>query len=256
MFNEHVELDCTSSGHYCIDISGNNSAEVEAEDLEVLLLQDAETKKERLKKLVKLHKQFGHASEESLTKLIRNSGVKNVTIFKALKEVVDNCETCMKYKKPPPRPVVGLPLADDFNQTVAMDLHELSGNLYYFHMIDEFSRFSAACIIKSKQASVIVLCFIKYWIAVHGAPKMVLSDNGKEFENEEFRDMCENFNIEVRTTAAFSPWSNGTVERHNQTLTNILKKVKADRNCDWETALSWALFAKNSLSNVSGYSPY
>lgn len=98
--------------------------------------------------------------------------------------------------------------------------------------------------------------FIHCWISVHGPPCRLFSDNGGEFNNDEMKDMAEKFNIEVKTTAAYSPWSNGLLERHNQTLTEILLKVKRDNNCDWKTALDWALMAKNSLHNVHGYSPY
>jgi hypothetical protein len=68
--------------------------------------------------------------------------------------------------------------------------------------------------------------------------------------------MAENFNIEVKTTAIYSPWSNELPERHNDTLTDILQKVKEDIKCDWETALHWALMAKGYLHNVHGFSPY
>lgn len=68
--------------------------------------------------------------------------------------------------------------------------------------------------------------------------------------------MAENFNIETRTTAGYSPWSNGLLERHNQTLTEIIQKVKRENGCDWHTALDWALMAKNSMLNVHGYSPH
>ena len=40
------------------------------------------------------------------------------------------------------------------------------------------------------------------------------------------------------------------------TLTEIIKKVKEDMKCDYETVLSWALMSKNMLSNVHGYSSY
>ena len=33
-------------------------------------------------------------------------------------------------------------------------------------------------------------------------------------------------------------------------------KIKKAENLDWETALSWALFAKNALHSVHGFSPY
>ena len=68
--------------------------------------------------------------------------------------------------------------------------------------------------------------------------------------------MAHNFNIEIKTTPAYSPWSNGILERHNKTLTEIMIKIKNDTECDWECALSWALMAKNSMCNSDGFSPY
>jgi hypothetical protein len=93
--------------------------------------------------------------------------------------------------------------------------------------------FSAGAIMHSKQASVFVKKFLCTWIAVHRAPKKILSDNSGEFNNQEVLDMAENFNIEVKTT----PWRNGTLERHNMTLTEILLKVKEENCCAWDTAL-------------------
>ena len=84
----------------------------------------------------------------------------------------------------------------------------------------------------------------------------MFSDNGGEFFSREFIDFCENFNIKVSTTPAELPWSNGICERHNAILTDIILKVKEDINCSWETALAWALNAKNSFINVSGFSPH
>ena len=58
------------------------------------------------------------------------------------------------------------------------------------------------------------------------------------------------------TTAAESPWSNGLVERHNATLGESLHKVMADNpGCNVKTALAWSVSAKNSLTNVHGFSP-
>ena len=39
-----------------------------------------------------------------------------------------------------------------------------------------------------------------------GAPGKILVDNGGEFANKEYKDMCENFNLMVCHTAAESPW--------------------------------------------------
>ena len=39
-------------------------------------------------------------------------------------------------------------------------------------------------------------------------------------------------------------------------MTDIILKIRDDINCQWETALAWALNAKNSFINVSGFSPH
>ena len=97
-----------------------------------------------------------------------------------------------------PRPAVGLPRAYDFNDTVAMDLHQLGPNLWYLHLIDEFSRFSNAAIIKSKSSNVVIKVFLKYWISLFGTPNTLFSKNGGEFVSKDFIDFCENFNMNLQ----------------------------------------------------------
>ena len=121
------------------------------------------------------------------------------------------------------------------------------------HMVDEFTRYSAAAIILTKMIT--AKTFMKHWIAIFGAPKTVFLDNGREFIRQSFVEMCEQFNKKIKTTPSESPWSIGLCERHNQTLTSILIKGKQDRGCDHETALLWALCAKNALINNNGFSP-
>ena len=82
------------------------------------------------------------------------------------------------------------------------------------------------------------------------------SDNGGEFNNEEFREMCEAMNIVVKTTSAEAPWSNGLCERHNEILSEMMIKTRADAKCSTELALLLAVHAKNSLANVHGFSPH
>ena len=105
---------------------------------------------EKKSQIIKVHKQFGHASIDNLKKLIKNAGLLDKELCNIINDVVESCDTCIRFKKAPPRPIVGLSKASDFNDTVSVDLHQLHSDLYYLHMIDEFTRYSNAVIIKKK----------------------------------------------------------------------------------------------------------
>jgi hypothetical protein len=59
----------------------------------------------------------------------------------------------------------------------------------------------------------------------------------------------------MKTTAAFAPWSNGVVERHNGLLAEMIEKIQSEKGCSTQVILCWALNAKNSMSNVHRFSP-
>ena len=117
--------------------------------------------------------------------------------------------------------------------------------MYYLHIIDEFSRFSQAGIGRSKKTSEIIEVLSQKWISVYGCSSLIFSDNGGEFCSKEFEDWTQNFNIEHKTSAAYSPFSNGIVERHNAVISlMMLKLVEEFPNTKVDTILSWACSAK------------
>ena len=65
---------------------------------------------------------------------------------------------------------------------------------------------------------------LKIWISSK-RPKLFLADNGGEFSNEEYKEMCEMFNIQEAKTAAESPWSNGVCEGQNAILKESVQKT-------------------------------
>ena len=79
-----------------------------------------------------------------------------------------------------------------------------------------------------KQKEVIIDKISKHWAAMFGTPNLFLSNNGGEFNNELFRAMGEQLNINIKTTAAESLWSNNIVEKLNQVIGNMMEKVMLD----------------------------
>ncbi|CAL4072646.1 unnamed protein product, partial [Meganyctiphanes norvegica] len=103
---------------------------------------------------IKLHRQFAHPSANRLKSLLKDASVNDKAFLALIDEVSTNCDLCKRYKRTPSRPVVSMPLAYDFNDTVAMDLKvwDKERNVYFLHLIDLATRFSIATIINKKES--------------------------------------------------------------------------------------------------------
>jgi transposase InsO family protein len=263
LFGEEVSLHSTKCGHYCLPLTPRVRCQLSPKSMKNFVLHVSEEfkklpRKEKKQKAFKLHQQFAHPSEERLVKLLKESkGFKeDKELLELIKEVTEECQVCKKFTKPKPRPIVGMPLAREFNEVVCMDLFEFeSKKVWVLHFIDAFSRRSNAVYVKTKKDVEIIKHVYSSWIRHYGTPRKFLADNGGEFANEKFKEMNEKLNIEVCHTAAESPWSNGMVERHNAVLKECLEKTLVDTKCDPEIGLAWAVSAKNSLFNNNGFTP-
>ena len=259
MCGEEIQLSSTKSGHYTIPLTKSTKVIRAFENsrlgnFTLTVVDNTDVHKTALK----LHSQFAHPTSAKLIKLIESAGQKwceNEELKNEIKKVTGKCDTCIRFKRPPPRPVVGLPLATRVNECVGMDLKFHMNNII-LHLVDHVSRLSLGCRVSSKNPEVIIKGIFNSWIQHRGAPQKFLTDNGGEFMNDKFLSMCEKMNITVLTTAAESPWSNGLVERHNAVLEEMMNKVLDETKCDYDTALAWCFHAKNSLLNVDGFSPF
>ena len=146
-------------------------------------------------------------------------------------------------------------MTSSFQETVAMDLKYYQGQTF-LHLIDICTRLSAATFVPNKKKDTILKAIFRIWIAIYGSPDKILVDNGGEFAIFEFTETTDYLGITIQTTAAESPWSNGIVERNNQTLANMMNKIINDTQCSLDLALFWVLNAKNSLQNTAGFSQF
>ena len=178
-----------------------------------------------------------------MQKLIKASSIKDDELFKLFAEIEKCCEICSKYKQPGLKPIVGFSLPKKFNDTVPVDLKENA------------NRFRTADAVPSKRKGEIADSSIKHWIVVFGAPGVILSDNGGEFNNSLFLNMGEQFNITLKITAE-SSWSNSMVERHNGILAKTIEKLILDSKNKYsiDVVIAWAVNAKSSLHNCHGLS--
>ena len=129
VFGRHEKLITTSSGHYALPITSyckliNN---VTAGSNENILLVNKNQKSKRDIAL-KLHRQFAHPAPDKLVKLLNSAGQpwnEDQQLKDLINDISKECNVCQIYRRPPPRPVVGLPLATTFQECVAMDFEIL-----------------------------------------------------------------------------------------------------------------------------------
>ena len=247
ILGETIDLKISKSGHLMIPLIINTH--------DCFLTSPISPDNPNLEKQIhKLHKQFAHPAPNRLKQLIKNSGTNEKKVDDMIDKITSNCDTCKRYKKAPPRPVVGMPLASEFNETVAMDIKFIR-NIPILHLIDHTTRYSAACKLNNKKPMSVIQAILTIWVRIFGHPIYFLFDNGGEFINSEVEELCEKFNIKIKTTAAESPWSNGLCERANAILADMVEKIMGDTDCSLDLAIPWAICAKNSLANTYGFSP-
>ena len=132
------------------------------------------------------------------------------------------------------------------------------GNMCVLSIIDCFTRYAIAVPLPDQSAEVVIAALIGHYITIYGTPRRILSDQGRNFESEEFHNFCNLFRIHKVRTSAYHPQSNGVCERFNQTLKFSLRKILAvPQQINWDIYLNFAVFSYNlSVHSSTGFSPY
>ena len=72
-------------------------------------------------------------------------------------------------------------------------------------MVDHLTVWPIAKAIPDKDATTVANAIFKKLILEHGAPEVLLSDNGKEFTKDNLAYVCQEFNIEQHFTSPYIP---------------------------------------------------
>ena len=121
-------------------------------------------------------------------------------------------------------------------------------------MMNHFTRYALAVVMKDQTAKTVAKVFYECFIAVFGAPAKLLSDRGVNFTSALVEELCAAFGIQKCRTTAYHAQCNGQVERFHQMLFCMIGKLVHDKKAQWEQHLLEILQAYNSTrSAVTGY---
>nr|GEZ76724.1 reverse transcriptase domain-containing protein [Tanacetum cinerariifolium] len=90
-----------------------------------------------------------------------------------------------------------------------------------------------------------------------GIPREIISDNGKQFADNPFKDWCDKLNITQHFASVKHPQSNGLVERVNRSLGEGIKARLGEGNKNWVEELPHVFWAHRTMIKSShGDTPF
>ena len=181
-------------------------------------------------------------------------------MYRDIKEYVKTCEECQKRQKGKrSEPLHPIQVGRAFER-IGIDLVgplpiTKQNNRYIIVATDYLTRWPEARAVPDAGANTLAQFIFEEIICRHGTPKIILSDQGRNFISETIRVLCEKFLIRHKFSSPYHPQTNGMVERLNRTLCESLAKVKGDD--DWDLHIPAVLLAYQTKKHATtGYTPF
>lgn len=200
------------------------------------------------------HERYGHLSHRGMQRLQSKNMVHGLPKFDAQSFT---CSDCLIGKQPRnPIPKASMWRAKEVLELVHSDICSPispisnSGKRYLLCFIDDFSRKGWVYFLKEKSEAFIHFKQFKRKVEKETGKnlKCLRTDRGGEFISNEFTDYCKCQGIRRQLTTAYTPQQNGTAERRNRTVMNMVRALLSTRKVPrflWAEAVNWTFYVLN-----------
>ncbi|GJY93242.1 reverse transcriptase domain-containing protein [Tanacetum coccineum] len=189
-----------------------------------------------------------HAGQRSVVAKAMRSGYYWPTMHRDSRDMILKCKDCQVHRPVPRNPQQphkwGIDIAGPFP--------EGPGKVKFLIVaIDYFTKWieaKAVATISSGQVKKFVWDNI---VCRFGLSEEIVSNNGKQFSDNPFKDWCEKLNIKQRFASVKHPQSNGLVERANRSLGEGIKARLGEGNKNWIEEILHVLWAHRTMIKSS-----
>ena len=131
------------------------------------------------------------------------------------------------------------------------------GNQYMLVIIDYYTRWPEAFALQHQDAHSIASKLVTEYFSRYGAPYIIHTDQGANFESKLVGEICKLYDIKKTRTTPYHPQGDGLVERLNRTLVDTIALISIDAKDNWDLRIGLALMAiRSAVQSSIGYSPY
>ena len=133
---------------------------------------------------------------------------------------------------------------------VGIDIFQLF-NQNYLIIVDYFSKYPEVISLNNNLTAQNIITKMKSIFARHGIPKIVISDNAKQFNSLDYKNFASDWDFEIKLSSPHHQQSNGFAERTIQTIKSIFNKCIENKEDIYLALLSF----RNTPIFGSKYSP-
>ncbi len=229
---------------------------------EKLLLVVPRTKTETVLELAHSHPMAGHLGPANTVQRIRDR-FHWPGMDAEVKLFCQTCPTCQvtSPRKPPPSPLIPLPIIEVPFERIGMDLvgplpKSARGHEHILVIVDYATWYPEAIPLRKATAKNIAQELFLLSSRV-GIPAEILTDQGTPFMSRLMADLCRLLRVKQLRTTVYHPQADGLVERFNQTLKQMLRRVVAEDKRDWDLMIPYVLFGIREVPQAStGFTPF
>ncbi|GJW88546.1 reverse transcriptase domain-containing protein [Tanacetum coccineum] len=205
-----------------------------------------------------------HSGPRSVVAKVIQTGYYWPTMHMDARNLIRECNDCQIHRPVPRNPQQNLtPITSPWpfykwGIDIAGPFPEGPGKVKFLIVaIDYFTKWIEAKAVATSLQSSEEFVFGTNIVCRFGLPGEIISDNGKQFRDNPFKDWCEKLCIRQCFASVKHPQANGLVERANRSLGEGIKARLDEKSKDWIEELPHVLWAhRTMIKSSNGETPF
>ncbi|XP_055366431.1 uncharacterized protein LOC129604370 [Betta splendens] len=216
----------------------------------------------RITVLKGVHDEAGHQGQQRTLYLARQRFYWQ-GLSKDVAEYVRRCRRCVVSKSPEPEaraPLENIRTSEPL-ELVCIDFWTAEDasnrSLDVLVVTDHFTKMAHAFLCPNQSAKAVAHQLWHNYFCIYGFPQRLHSDQGANFESALIAELLSVAGVQKSHTTPYHPMGNGSCERMNRTLGNMIRALPPRVKRRWPETLKSLTFAYNCTAHeTTGYAPF